>query len=56
MARVSEAPLNPNPFITYRDPQTGLWVVVKQNNTSTNCSAVPCAGSGVPDLFCSPTS
>jgi hypothetical protein len=22
-------PLRPNPFTTYRDPQTGQWIVVK---------------------------
>ncbi|MEA5536533.1 hypothetical protein [Crocosphaera sp. XPORK-15E] len=29
MAKTSEQPLQPNPFCTYRDPQTGLWVVIK---------------------------
>jgi hypothetical protein len=24
-------PLKSNPFITYRDPMTGKWVVVNQN-------------------------
>lgn len=24
-------PLKSNPFITYRDPITGKWIVVKQN-------------------------
>jgi len=24
-------PLKPNPFITYRDPITGKWIVVNQN-------------------------
>ncbi|HIK54369.1 MAG TPA: hypothetical protein IGS37_04300 [Synechococcales cyanobacterium M55_K2018_004] len=23
-------PLRPNPFTTYRDPQTGQWIVVKR--------------------------
>lgn len=29
MARVSNEPLQPNPFTTYRDPKTGRWIVVK---------------------------
>ncbi|GFE68750.1 hypothetical protein [Chroococcus sp. FPU101] len=29
MARVSSEPLQPNPFTTYRDPNTGAWIVVK---------------------------
>ncbi len=29
MAKASEIPLQPNPFRTYRDPKTGLWVVIK---------------------------
>lgn len=28
MAKSSNPNLQPNPFVTYRDPQTGLWVVV----------------------------
>ncbi|MDJ0659769.1 MAG: hypothetical protein QNJ42_09800 [Crocosphaera sp.] len=28
MAQASEKPLQPNPFRTYRDPKTGLWVVI----------------------------
>lgn len=24
--------LKPNPFITYRDPETGKWIVILQNN------------------------
>ena len=28
MAKASEKPLQPNPFRTYRDPKTGLWVVI----------------------------
>ncbi len=31
MAKVSNEPLQPNPFLTYRDPQTGLWIVVQDN-------------------------
>jgi hypothetical protein len=29
MARDKEEVLKPNPFTTYRDPQTGKWVVIK---------------------------
>jgi hypothetical protein len=29
MARISSDPLQPNPFITYRDPKTGTWLVIK---------------------------
>jgi hypothetical protein len=29
MVKVSNEPLQPNPFTTHRDPNTGLWVVVK---------------------------
>jgi hypothetical protein len=29
MVKVSDEPLQPNPFTTHRDPNTGLWVVVK---------------------------
>jgi hypothetical protein len=28
MTTTNEVPLKPNPFTTYRDPQTGKWVVV----------------------------
>jgi hypothetical protein len=27
MPNPSEQPLKPNPFTTYRDPKTGLWIV-----------------------------
>jgi hypothetical protein len=30
MAKVSHEPLQPNPFITYRDPKTGLWLVIRE--------------------------
>lgn len=30
MAKVSNEPLQPNPFITYRDPKTGLWLVLQE--------------------------
>ncbi|NJN88540.1 MAG: hypothetical protein HC881_22475 [Leptolyngbyaceae cyanobacterium SL_7_1] len=26
---ISKKPLKPNPFVTYRDPKSGHWVVVK---------------------------
>ena len=29
MAKLSSRPLRPNPFHTYRDPDTGKWVVVE---------------------------
>jgi hypothetical protein len=29
MVKVSNQPLQPNPFTTYRDPKTGQWIVVK---------------------------
>lgn len=36
MAKASDQPLQPNPFCTYRDPQTGLWVVVQPVNFTTH--------------------
>ncbi len=38
MAKVSHANLQPNPFITYRDPQTGLWKVLKSASANLNNS------------------
>jgi len=38
MVKVSNEPLQPNPFTTYRDPKTGLWVVVKKTKISEYCS------------------
>ncbi|MDJ0845586.1 hypothetical protein [Crocosphaera sp.] len=35
MAKASEKPLQPNPFRTYRDPKTGLWVVIAVPETVT---------------------
>ncbi len=35
MPKASEEPLQPNPFRTYRDPKTGLWVVIKDSGIST---------------------
>ncbi|MGB3694312.1 MAG: hypothetical protein WA865_04150 [Spirulinaceae cyanobacterium] len=29
MAKLSNQPLQPNPFVTYRDPITGKWLVEK---------------------------
>jgi hypothetical protein len=29
MAKLSSQPLKPNPFITRRDPQTGMWLVIE---------------------------
>ncbi|AFY76857.1 hypothetical protein Ple7327_1478 [Pleurocapsa sp. PCC 7327] len=34
MVKSSNEPLQPNPFTTYRDPKTGLWVVVKATSFS----------------------
>lgn len=34
MAKASQKPLQPNPFNTYRDPETGLWVVVRTSPLS----------------------
>lgn len=36
MAKVSNEPLQPNPFLTYRDPQTGLWIIVQDNPSLKN--------------------
>ena len=36
MAKASEKPLQPNPFRTYRDPKTGLWVVIKASAIEAN--------------------
>ncbi|MEM8778594.1 MAG: hypothetical protein AAGF26_06925 [Cyanobacteria bacterium P01_G01_bin.49] len=33
MVKASNEPLQPNPFCTYRDPKTGLWVVVPKSPT-----------------------
>ena len=32
MPSESNSPLQPNPFTTYRDPQTGLWIVAKASD------------------------
>ncbi len=39
MAKASEQPLQPNPFRTYRDPKTGLWVVIPVSQTSNHLSS-----------------
>lgn len=39
MAKHSNPNLQPNPFVTYRDPQTGLWVVI--NNATGAHSQEP---------------
>lgn len=31
MAKLSSQPLKSNPFITYRDPETGVWQVVQSS-------------------------
>ncbi|MBR8830039.1 MAG: hypothetical protein N5P05_003304 [Chroococcopsis gigantea SAG 12.99] len=33
MAKLSNEPLQPNPFLTYRDPDSGLWITVQHNFT-----------------------
>ncbi len=33
MAKPSSRPLRPNPFHTYRDPETGKWKVVNSEGT-----------------------
>lgn len=38
MARVSNEPLKPNPFFTYRDPETGVWRVVEEIATTPSSS------------------
>ncbi|MDJ0599087.1 MAG: hypothetical protein QNJ37_09655 [Crocosphaera sp.] len=38
MAKASKQPLQPNPFRTYRDPKTGLWVVIPVVQTATHSS------------------
>ncbi len=45
MAKASNGYLQPNPFGTYRDPQTGLWLVIPAE--VKNCkpevkSKIPC--------------
>lgn len=39
MAKTSEQPLQPNPFRTYRDPKTGLWVVIPVPETNSHLYA-----------------
>lgn len=34
MARTSNEPLKPNPFLTYRDPETGVWQVIDAYQTA----------------------
>lgn len=36
MAKASQKPLQPNPFNTHRDPETGLWIVVKTSPLSNS--------------------
>jgi hypothetical protein len=38
MTKASDQPLQPNPFNTYRDPQTGLWVVIQSTSLVTHNS------------------
>ena len=39
MAKASQQPLQPNPFCTYRDPKTGLWVVIQVDQTKNHFQA-----------------
>lgn len=39
MARVSNDPLPPNPFTTYRDPKTGTWIVIKSQLKVDLCTS-----------------
>jgi hypothetical protein len=49
MAKVSSQPLQPNPFATYRDPNTGLWLIVQGNAPKTHTESTirenPCTTS-----------
>lgn len=36
MAKLSVRPLQPNPFTTHRDPQTGEWQVKKNAEQEAN--------------------
>ena len=35
MAKLSSRPLRSNPFHTYRDPETGKWLVVESASSET---------------------
>ncbi|ACK68557.1 hypothetical protein PCC7424_0087 [Gloeothece citriformis PCC 7424] len=41
MTKSSNPNLRPNPFNTYRDPKTGLWVVVQSANVTQLSTANP---------------
>ncbi len=41
MAKLSNQPLQPNPFIAYRDPLTGRWVVEKPPTEKKNKKEKP---------------
>jgi hypothetical protein len=41
-----QSALRPNPFNTYRDPQTGYWITVV--TTPTGGNAMPCQQSPLP--------
>ena len=46
MAKLSSRPLRPNPFHTYRDPETGKWLIVDSAASEThNCSHVDALSS-----------
>lgn len=47
MAKLSSRPLRPNPFHTYRDPETGKWLVVESVSSETHyCSNLDSFSSG----------
>ncbi len=35
MNKITNVKLRPNPFTTYRDPETGIWKVLKANLESS---------------------
>jgi hypothetical protein len=43
MAKMSDEPLQPNPFITYRDPKTGLWLVIPETVSREKENNLPLA-------------
>ncbi|MDY7015237.1 MAG: hypothetical protein SVX43_16895 [Cyanobacteriota bacterium] len=39
MAKLSKANLKPNPFTTYRDPQTGRWLAIPSQKAAVRPAA-----------------
>ena len=51
MAKLSNQPLQPDPFITYRDPMTGQWIVEKtQTEKKKEKPVIPVAFATWPRL------